>query len=52
MDVQTFGSFQINRGGHGGRGVGRGGWSWGSRYGRGYGYAGRGQGRAVWSRVT
>ncbi|XWS47653.1 hypothetical protein CRYUN_Cryun13aG0002600 [Craigia yunnanensis] len=52
LDAETFGSFQINRGRHGGQGVGRGGWSRGSRYGRGYGYAGRGQGRAVWSRVT
>ncbi|OMO94441.1 hypothetical protein CCACVL1_06001 [Corchorus capsularis] len=52
LDAETFGGFRVNRGGRGGRGVGRGGWLRGSGYGRGYGHAGRGQGRAVWSRET
>ncbi|WRX19151.1 FDF domain - like 3 [Theobroma cacao] len=52
LDAETFGGFHINRGGHGGRRAGHGGWSRGSRYGRGYEHGGRGQGRAVWSRVT
>ncbi|XP_021292502.1 protein decapping 5-like isoform X2 [Herrania umbratica] len=52
LDAETFGGIQINRGGGGGRRAGHGGWSQGSRYGRGYEHGGRGQGRAVWSRVT
>ncbi|GLU20274.1 hypothetical protein SLE2022_364830 [Rubroshorea leprosula] len=51
LDIETFGYFQTSRGGHGGRGTGRGGgWSGSGRYGRGgYGRAGRGVQRCKYS---
>ncbi|XP_031386709.1 protein decapping 5-like [Punica granatum] len=55
IDTETFGDFPRHRGGRGGRGPGRGGWSRGGYYGgRGYRnnyYAGRGRGRGVYSRA-
>ncbi|XAR51562.1 hypothetical protein NMG60_11006223 [Bertholletia excelsa] len=44
IDVETFGAFARHRGGHGGRGLGRGVYSRGSYYARSYGYIGKGRG--------